>query len=523
MSFREVSVIQVQEVLRRWLRGEGERRIADGAGVDRKTARRYIAAGLDAGLDQTGGEAQLSEELIGQVCEAVRPSRPDGHGQSWRVLLGEQDTIKDWIDHGLTVVKIHELLARRGVEVPYRTLMRFAVERCGAGRRPKATVPVADPKPGIECQVDFGRMGLIPAGERHRVCHALIFTACYSRHCYVYLCFRQTLAEVIAGFEAAWTFFGGVFPIVIPDNMAQIVIEADNVAPRLNDTFLEYAQSRGFEIDPARVRTPTDKPRVERVVPYARGNFFAGEKFTGLTDGQGRADVWAMTKAGMRIHGTTHCRPLEVFRIEELPLLLPLPAQPYDVPTWSEPKVHRDFHVEVQKSLYSVPHTLIGQRLRARADQATVKLYSNGKVIKVHPRMPPGKRSSDSADFPSEKVIYATRDLDHLKRLATEDGEAIGVYAAQILDHPLPWTKMRQVYRLLGLVKKWGAERVEAACQRALEAEAIDVNLISRMLERAKESGSTKEQAGVPARVIAGRFARDPGEFAAHSAPKEAK
>ena len=80
------------------------------------------------------------------------------------------------------------------------------------------------------------------------------------------------------------------------------------------------------------------------------------------------------------------------------------------------------------------------------------------------------------------------RDLEHLKRIAAGHGEAIGVYATALLDIPLPWTKMRQVYALLGLVKKWGADRVEAACRRALEAEAVNVGLIGRMLERGTEA-----------------------------------
>ena len=131
---------------------------------------------------------------------------------------------------------------------------------------------VADGEPGGELQVDFGRMGLVldPEAGRSRVCQALIFTACYSRHCFVWLTFTQTTAAVIAGFEAAWAFFGGVFAVVIPDNMATIVERRDATEPRFNQAFVEYAQARGFLIDPARVRTPTDKPRVERTVPFVR-------------------------------------------------------------------------------------------------------------------------------------------------------------------------------------------------------------------------------------------------------------
>ena len=121
--------------------------------------------------------------------------------------------------------------------------------------------------------------------------------------------FSQTTEEVIRGFEAAWGYFGGVFPVVIPDNMKSIVIEAENTAPRFNDVFLEYAQSRGFLIDAARVRTPTDKPRVERVVQYGQKNFFGGETFVDIFDCRARAETWCSTTAGMRIHGTTQCRP----------------------------------------------------------------------------------------------------------------------------------------------------------------------------------------------------------------------
>jgi transposase len=482
VAFREVTVVQIKEALRRWMLGEGERTIARGIGVDRKTVRRYIAAAVELGVERDGGEEQLSEELLGQLVERVRPHRSDGHGAAWRSLLAEEAQIKAWVKAELTVTKIGVLLTRKGVVVPPRTLARFCVERCGAGRR-RVTVRVDDPLPGTELQVDFGRLGLISDGERNRVVQGLIFTACYSRHQFVWPTFSQTTEEVIGGFEAAWSYFGAVFPVVIPDNMKSIVIEAENTAPRFNDTFFEYAQSRGFVIDAARVATPTDKPRVERVVQYVQRNFFAGETFFDLADCRARAQTWCTETAGMRIHGTTQCRPIESFRTEELALLLSRPVVAFDTPKWSDPKVHRDFHVEVAKALYSVPHQLVGQTLRARADSTTVKLYRKGELIKVWGRKPPGQRSTDPAHMPTGTEIYARRDIDSLERLAAGHGDAVGRYAAALLDSPLPWTKMRQVYRLLGLVKKWGAERTNEACRRALDAEAVDVNLVSRMLE----------------------------------------
>ena len=168
MAFREVTVVQIKEALRRWLRGEGERTVARGVGVDRKTARRYIAAALELGVDRSSGADQLTDELIGRLVERVRPHRPDGHGDAWRMLLNQEEQITKWVKDDLTVTKIGILLERSGIVVPPRTLARFAVERCGAGRR-TVTVRVDDPRPGTELQVDFGRLGLVADGDKGAV------------------------------------------------------------------------------------------------------------------------------------------------------------------------------------------------------------------------------------------------------------------------------------------------------------------------------------------------------------------
>ena len=514
MAFREVRVFEVREVLRLWLAGEGFRAVERLSQVDRKTVRRYVTAAEQLGLRRDGGEDQLTDVLVGMVVEAVRPHRSDGHGTPWRLLSVHHERIAGWVHDDLTGVKIHELLERRGVVVPLRTVQRYVLEVCGRRRGRGPTVRVADGEPGGELQVDFGRMGFLvdPESGRRRVVQALIFTACYSRHCFVWLSYQQTTEAVIDGFEAAWAFFGGVFATVIPDNLAAVVDDADPLAPRLNQAFVEYAQARGFRVDPARVRRPQDKPRVERAVSFVRASFFAGETFIDLPDAQRRAEAWCRERAGQRIHGTTQCRPAEVFAVEEQPRLRSAPVQRYDLPVYVTAKVHRDHHIEVAKALYSVPGNLIGRRVEVRADRVLVRIFCRGQLVKVHPRQAPGRRVTDPDDLPSDKALYAMRDLDRLRRMAAGHGEAIGIYATALLDIPLPWTKMRQIYALLGLVKKWGPERVEAACRRALEAEAVNVALIGRMLERGTEA--TPIQPPLAGTVITGRFARDPAHFA---------
>ena len=294
------------------------------------------------------------------------------------------------------------------MEAPSRTLYRFCETECGTAAR-RTTVGLDDPEAGSELQVDFGRMGLLPDPEtgRRRVCHALVFTGALSRHMFVWLTFSQALPAVIEGFEAAWAFFGGVFKVVIPDNCKAIVHRSDPVSPRLNEVPVEYAQARGFLIDAARVRHPKDKARVERSIGYVRRSFFAGEEFRDLEDARRRAERWCLTTAGLRIHGSTCRRPAEVFRADEQQALQPAPEHPYDLPHYAQPKVHRDFHIEVDRALYSVPAAFIGQRVKVRADRHLVRIYHHGVLIKTHPRKGPDGRSTDETDLPPEKAAYA--------------------------------------------------------------------------------------------------------------------
>jgi hypothetical protein len=247
-------------------------------------------------------------------------------------------------------------------------------------------------------------------------------------------------------------------------------------------------------------------------VQYVRGNFFAGEEFVDLADAQARAETWCAEKAGQRIHGTICARPAEVFAEHEAAVLLPEPQSRYAVPIYVEVTIHRDFHVQVGKALYSAPKHLIGQRIQARADEELVKLFHRGQLIKIHPRQQPGGRSTDPDDLPAEKTAYAMRDLQRLITAAASHGRNVGIYAERLLDHDLPWTKMRQVYRLLGLAKRYGSGPVDTACGRALDLDVVAVAKIASMLERATENTPAPAPRAAQATALA-RFARDPAEY----------
>ncbi|HSR95949.1 MAG TPA: hypothetical protein VLM79_02710 [Kofleriaceae bacterium] len=186
---------------------------------------------------------------------------------------------------------------------------------------------------------------------------------------------------------------------------------------------------------------------------------------------------------------------------------------PFDVPHWCDPKVHPDHHVQVLKALYSVPTRYIGKTLDARADRTSVRLYLGTELIKVHPRRAAGGRSTDPKDFPPGKAAWALRDVDAVVRNAREQGGHVGAFVERLLGGPVPWIKLRQGYGLLRLCQRYGQDRVNALCARALAFDVIDVRRIEGML---KDARRTEDAAVATGRVIAlpARFARDAAAFA---------
>src|SRR5262249_60704874 len=133
---------------------------------------------------------------------------------------------------------------------------------------------------------------------------------------------------------------------------------------------------RGMFVDPARVRSPKDKPRVENQVTFVRESWFDGEHFTGLAHARESAATWCREIAGTRVHGTTRKVPWDVFEAVERAEMMPPPETLYDVPLYvDKAKVHPDHHIQVAQALYSVPNPYLRKYVRVRADRKVVKIY----------------------------------------------------------------------------------------------------------------------------------------------------
>lgn len=515
MVYMEVSQVEIQEVLRRWQAGDSGRAIARATGLSRSTVDKYIRAAQALGLRRDGPPPDEVQMLA--LVQHNLPGPRQTLAPSIDLLVPFAERIQQWVQReGLQLTRIQELLDGQGYLVPYTTLYRF-VSKQGWLASHQTTVRMADTSPGEVAEMDFGRLGFIadPTTGRRRLLWALVVVLVYSRHSFVWPLFQQTLADVIEGLEATWAFFCGIPHRLVLDNFPAAIAGADLYQPRLTRGFLEYAQHRGFLVDPARVRHPQDKPHVERHMFYVQQRFFKGGAFLDLAHCRRQAREWCLGVAGQRHHGTTHRVPLVVFQDEERSVLLPWDGEPYDVPDWHEATVHPDHHIAYRYALYSVPSTRCrpGAGVEVRGDSKVVRIYYRGECIKVHPRQPRGGRSTDPADYPAERTAYALRSPLYIQRQASELGPAVGEFARRLLSGPLPWAWLRQGQKLLRMGDRYTAARLDTACQRALSVDLVDVRRLERILLEALEAEADPAEPATPAPP--GRFAR-PGSAFAH-------
>ena len=512
-------MLQLKEIIRRWQAGENKMAIGRASGVSARTVGRYIEAATALGISQQGEPP--GDEVLAQILRRNHPGPlPTRQTPAAERLSGREGQLTHWLkEERLQLTRVHELLVRDGVTVSYTSLRRY-VRDAGLWRPAQNTVRMADWPPGEVAEMDFGKLGSIvdaETGKRQSV-WAFLIVLPYSRHCFAWPLLQQTLAESIAGLEAAWRFFGGMPTRLILDNFSAAIAGTDPLEPRPTRGFLEYSQERGFLCDPARVRKPKDKPHVERGIQYLRERFFKGGSFRSLEDCREQAEGWCRDVAGLRVHGTTRQLPREVFEAEEQRKLQPYDGVIYDVPQWKEVTVHPDHHISFGQALYSAPVTSCppGTKLEVRGDRGLVKLYRKGELAKVHPRQQRGGRATDPDDYPAEKTTYALRSTDSIIRRATAVGPNVEAFARKLFEGPLPWAKLRAGQKLVSLGEHYGGERLDAACQRSLAYDLVDVRRVQRILLQALDREAPPvEDTGPP---LGSRFAR-PGNAFDHRQP----
>lgn len=516
---RSFAVRDIAEILQHWHAGRPLKAVARSLGIDRKTVRKYAALAQQAGF-AAGSGLEPPEGWAAWLDDAYPGLREQSRQQPTSALL---DPWREEVLHLLREVPPttawRRLHRERGLQVSLPSFRRYVQRHLPeVARPPRVTVRRPDPPPGDEGQVDYEYLGLWqdPWTGRRRMVHAWAMVLSCSRHVFARAVMKMDQQAWLESHIAAFAFFHGAPRRVVPDNLKAGVLRPDLYDPHFNRGYEELARHYGFLIDPARVRKPTDKPRIERILSFLRADFWRGRSFESLAAINAALEVWCREVAGQRVHGTTGQRPQEIFHRVEQPALLPLPAAPFDLAQWTQAKVARDCHIQVGGAWYSIPSRYVGKTLAVRLTSSLVQAFLEHQLIKTHVRVSKGQRSTDWDDYPPEKAAFFRRTPDWCRAQARGLGPAVASAVGALLAvHALH--HLRQAQGVLRLGEKYGPTRLDAACARALAFGDPAYRTIKTILERGLEG----EAASLPVQTtLAGAFLRGPQELLATLFPE---
>ena len=500
--------MDIRDVLRRLRKGQSVRAVARITRVDRKTVGRYHAWAVEQGLLE-GPLLSLGDlnRLLEETLQGKSPPQNISSVEPYRELVVKLRRER------VEIAAIHQRLMERGYRGSYSSVHRFV--RKLEPVRPEVMVRV-ETRPGEEGQVDFGYAGLMmdPESGELRKTWVFVMTLSWSRHQYVEFVFDQKVETWLRLHRNAFAFFGGIPERAVIDNLKAGIARVCWHEPQAQQAYRECAEHYGFLITPCRPYTPRHKGKVEQGgVHYVKRNFLGGREPTTIT--QANRDVlrWVEMTAGQRIHGTTKEKPLQRFETERT-ALQPLPGTPYDMAIWKQVKLHRDCYLIFQQAYYSAPFRLVGQRLWVRGGTREVQIYTDDyQLVATHSRaQKPGQRLTTLDHLPPQKVPGLILSRDGCRLQAAEIGPATRQVVDGLLDHR-PEDRLRTAGRLLRLGERYGPERLEAACARALRFDDPAYMTIKQVLEQGLDQQEIPTTEPAPPALA---FVRSAAELVGH-------
>lgn len=470
MAQERLTMRKISEVLRlKWECGLSNRATARSCSISHSTVaetlRRAQEAGLSWPLPADMGEDTLYELLFPKTPQfstrvipcpdwsvvhtelhkkgvtlrllwiEYREAHPDGYGYSQFCAL-----YREWAKR-----------LKPSMRLPHKGGEKVFVDYAGQ------TVPVVNPHTGEvhQAQIFVGVLGA-------------------SNYTYAEAHESQELPNWIGAHVRMFAFFGGVPEVVVPDNLKAGVTHPCRYEPDLNPTYQDLAQHYGTAVIPTRVRKPKDKAKAEVGVQVVERWILArlrNRTFFSLAE---------LNQAIRELLEELNTRPMEhlersrreLFEELDRPALKPLPERPYQFATWKKARVNIDYHIEFEKHYYSVPYTLIHKEVYVRATQAMIEVFHNNRRVASHRRVKaPGRHTTLSEHMPPAHQKYLEWSPERITRWTQTIGPHTTQLVQAILDsrqHP------EQAYRsclgLLRLGDRYGQERLEAACRRALPA-----------------------------------------------------
>jgi transposase len=448
--------------------GLTHRQIARSLGMGAGTVSRYVhhlqAVGLRWPLPAQLSDADIERRLFPEP--AVRPRR--AKQQPDHAVLHQELKRK-----GVTLALLwEEYYEQAGPERAYR-YSQFC-ERYRRWRKRLKRSMRQTHRAGEKLFVDYAGPTIEvidPATGEVRNANLFVAALGASSYTYAEATWTQQLPDWCAAHARAFAFLGGCPELVVPDNLKSGVSKACRYEPDLNPTYAQLAAHFAVAVLPARPRRPRDKAKVEVAVQVVERWILARLRhhtFFSLAE-LNAAIATLLEDLNDRPFSKLPGSRRELFERLDRPALKPLPSIAYRYTEVKKASVYIDYHVAVDAHYYSVPHRLVGAKVEVHACATTVAVYHRGRCVAQHVRSHhPGAHTTVPEHMPKSHRAHMQWTPGRFLNWAADIGPATTAVVKHLLTRrPHPEHGYRSCLGLLNLEKRYGRQRLEAACTRA--------------------------------------------------------
>ena len=392
-----------------------------------------------------------------------------------------------WLDtHPYSAQQIYQRLVEAGYDGGL-TIVKDYVHRV----RPRAAQAylTLDFAPGEAAQVDWGEMGTVAVGGTRRRLSFFVMVLCYSRRMYLEFTVTQTSEFFLACHERAFTAFGGVPKRLIIDNLKSAVLKRlAGVAPVFNPKYLDFSRHWGFEISACNVRSGWEKGRVENGVGYVKKNFLAGLELGDFAAVQAAGTLWMNTVANVRVHASTHERPIDRFE-KESSALKSLNPKGFDLARLIRVRSNKQFRVALDSNRYSVPAKYANTRVLLAAYDDRVCIYADDKLIARHVRSMDRHQDIEDPQHPQALLEQRKRGREqHLLVQFLAICPCAQDYRAAL--EAIRVDARAHLRRIVALVEMHGKDAVAQALVDGLELKAFSAEYVEHIVTARRRIGT---------------------------------
>ena len=489
MAQKPIAMEQLKQILQLQADGVSIREMARRAGISRNSVRKYLSLLASSSLQQDGttDNKALADKAYGNdslAHDVQRLQQLINHFQYAQAELGKTGVTRqllwqeylqqhpDGYVYSHYCYHLNQYLKNRDLSMHLEYEAADMIMIDFAGKKQYYTQAATAER--IECQIF---VAILPFS-------GLIF--CQAVH-------SQQTADFTLCINAMLKFYGGVPATILCDNLKAAVKRADRYEPEFTDICHQLSEHYGTTFSAARPYSPRDKAMVERAVRIIYTHVHAplrNHDFTSL-QALNTAMQEQLVLLNNKPYKNTPYSRWYFFEQQERSLLKPLPPEPFTSKKVVTLTVQRNYHVQLTEDhrYYSVPYQQVGKKVKVLYDNRVVEIYLDHQRIALHVRKNHNKAYTTLAEHmpPHHQRMQQIKGFsrDDLLMQASRIGKSTLEAATLMLQNSIYIEQnYKACFGMLMLQKKYGTQRLEAACTRALQGSRVNYSMIKNILER---------------------------------------